>query len=274
MNLKFVKVLIPCLASLACLVGCGEDPIGPSKTGYYKDLDFTLEGTELEYALQEHSFKKHVNYIPYSQFTSYCSNTKDHYSIERVSEKNTKNQQFYTAKEVTGSTGTREHVWPCANSDNLWVHDKDNPKNPHNVDGTGYAGGGSDLYHVRLADSTVNTARGNSKFVDFDDIAEDQKADLIEVGSSGGKYKIQITGYTKNEKTGKIEYANRVEVDDKMKGDVARTLLYVWMHYSNRPSVPDGSTIVKYSSSKTKEIQYSDMVGKLNFRNIFRCRKP
>lgn len=273
MKIKAIKLLIPCILSFTCLVGCGggnsDEPEEPTKTGYYKDLDFSLEGTDLEYALQEHAFKKHKNYILYSQFKSYCANSSERYSIERVSKSNSKIQLFYTGKETSTvrNSDNREHVWPCANSDNLWTHDKENPNNIHNVDASFYAGGGSDLYHVRLSNPNVNTARGNSKFVDFDDISEDLKSDLMEYGESGGKYKIKVSGYTLSGST--PQYSDRVEVDDEMKGDVARILLYVWIHYTDRPSVPDGYATVTYNSGKkTKNIDYADMVGKLKFTSI------
>ena len=257
MKTKFLRLIVPCLASLVCLTGCGDDLEAPTKDGYYKGIDFDSEGTDLIYALQEHTFQKHKVYIPYAQYNDYCKNTKAHDSIEKVSEKSNLNQYFYTGREAS-SYGTREHVWPCANSDGLWAHDGQSKKSVHNVDYEAYAGGGSDLFHVRTANSSVNTARGNSLFIDFDDVSPDLKSDLMEYGENGGKYKIKITGYTKTSQ-GTIQYANRVEVDDAMKGDVARILVYVWMHYTSRPVVPDESVTVKYKSTKTVEINLKDM---------------
>lgn len=266
MKTKILRFIVPCLASLVCLTGCGDDVEPPTKDGYYKGIDFTLEGTELVYALQEHTFEKHKVYIPYSQYNSYCSNSSNRYSIERVSEDNAKNQFFYTGKETTGY-GTREHVWPCAKSAQLWVHDGQGNKGVHNVDYNAYAGGGSDLFHVRTCNSNVNTARGDSRYVEFDDISPDLKADKMSYGETGGKYEIQISGYSKGTSKNP-QYANLCEVADEMKGDVARILVYVWMHYTQRSSVPDGSVTVQYSKTGKYELEYKDMVGKLSFNNV------
>ena len=220
---------------------------------YYKNYDLELEGPELEQELQKLCFDTHSVYWKYSQYYSAAQFTADHISSEAAPStvKTTKlNEFFYTGAKKSG-VGTREHVWPCANSANLWTHDGTNT-DPHYVDGTNYRGGGSDLYHIRPSTSSVNTARGNSKFCDFDDPEFDGIRDgVAEVGESGGLYKLKIQGYTVT-KTGGYEFANKAEVDDAYKGDVARILVYVWIHYAYRGNYYD----------------HEDMIGALDLCNV------
>lgn len=269
-NKKFSLLALLALAVIP-LSGCtvdlgfikfkfGDDSTGTNVDGsYYKGYKLNLTGGRLANELQKLCFDKHTKYITYGQVNSYFSKktTKDGYinSAEAVSDGSTLNQWFYTGKEASG-VGTREHVWPCANSGQLWEH---GGSGVHDVDNNNYIGGGSDLYHVRTANSAVNTARGNSKFVDFDDPEfENLRSGVVEKGESKGRYVLKLQGL--NEAG---EYAQKVEVDDEMKGDVARIILYVWVHYGEKGVTPSGSI----TSGKLK-YNYSDMTGKLNLTSI------
>lgn len=232
MKLKFLKLVLPCLASLACLTGCGSDPndIDFSKDSYqgtyYNGYDLKLKGSALQSELQRLMFDTHSVFVTYKDYKTYASFTGGHISSEAAPEEVEtlkRNEYFYTGKRATG-VGTREHVWPCANSAGLWVHDEGTV---HYVDGNNYRGGGSDLYHVRPSTSSVNTARGNSTFVDFDDSEfAGIKSEVIEVGD-GGPYKLKIQGYDSAK-----QFAKKAEPADEFKGDIARILVYVWVHYS------------------------------------------
>ncbi|MCQ2801884.1 MAG: endonuclease [Bacilli bacterium] len=237
MNRKSLKLVIPCLLSLGCLTGCGND-----YNGYYNGYDLKATGAFLQQELQRLCFDTHTFYPKYSQYATYATTTKDHLSCEASSstvqvDKNgnyilegTKNEYFYTGKIATG-IGTREHVWPCANSGNLWVHNED--AGAHYVDGSNYRGGGSDLYHIKPSTTSVNTARGNSKFCDFDDDEfKDIRNSVVSVGD-GGPYKLKIQG-AEETSSGKYQYADKAEPADELKGDVARILVYVWVHYGYR----------------------------------------
>ncbi len=251
MKLKLLKFIIPCVASLACLSGCGENgdykPTEEQKkeiASYYAKYDLEKEGGYLLEELQKLCFKTHTVYVKYKSYSTYASFATDHISSEAVpgtvkykkdgtvdftnSKKSGKNEYFYTGKTASG-VGTREHVWPCANSDQLWVHESS--AGSHYVDGSTYKGGGSDLYHVRPSTPAVNTARGNSKFVDFDDDEFEQLRDTIVEYGDKGPYKLKLQGGQSNKTP--PEFADKVEVDDHYKGDVARILVYVWVHYGN-----------------------------------------
>ena len=240
-----------------------------SEDEYYKPYNLKLSGGRLINELQKMSWETHKNWITYSQIQSYYATTSDHLSVDAIKEGSKVNQYFYTGKEATGyvSGSNREHVWPCANSAALWTHDKPaaGEFNPHYVDHTYYVGGGSDLYHVRPCQGDVNTARGNSRFVDFDDPEyASRKGQVVEFGENSGKWNIKLLGATPV--GSKYEFASHAEPDDNMKGDIARLVLYVYMHYSERGITPDGS--VTKGSSKTYTYKFSDMTGSLSLSNI------
>jgi len=274
MKSKF-RFLLPLLAATMSLSGCfieivKDDPTteddynAPIVVGdYYKDYDLTKTGGRLILELQKQCFDKHKNYVSYGQVNSYYSKTTNRNSVEAISDGSSLNQYFYTGKEATGY-GTREHVWPCANSGALWVHD-DNAESVHNVDKSYYTGGGSDLYHVRTCNTNVNTARGNGKYVDFDHTEFTSiKSDVATYGENKGKYQLTLYGASKNS-SGVYQYADKVEVDDHMKGDVARIVLYVWLHYTDRGITPSGS--VKGSDNK-HTYNFTDMVGSLALTSV------
>ena len=102
-----------------------------------------------------------------SGFKTYKSKSADRESTDVVPNESLM-EFYYTGKKVPYSNGTREHVWPCADSSGLWTHGG-STKGDWNVDLETYIGGGSDLYHVRPVDSKVNTARGDAAFVCFSD---------------------------------------------------------------------------------------------------------
>ncbi len=275
-------MILPVLFSLGCLTGCGDDPIeegeniiqGPGT--YYDKYDLTLEGGLLEEELQKMCFETHRVYVKYSQNSNYEKTTYkkdgslDHYSVdletykkgeksktynEKVTSKEelqlkkgdkskTYNEYFYTGNIATGA-GTREHVWPCANSAGLWVHD--DKAGSHYVDGSTYKGGGSDLYHIRPCNTTVNTARGNSKYCDFDDpeFASLDKSAIAEVGDKG-PYTLKIQGLEGG------AYGDKSEPADAYKGDIARILVYIWIHYSLR----------------SNDYKHKDMLARLDLTNV------
>ena len=266
MKRKF-RLLLPILAACFSLCSCDWIQIGDDDTTskdygtFYQGYDLTLRGSDLADELQRLCFAKHTKYISYAQVNTYYKKTSDRDSAEAIKAGSSINQWFYTGKEASG-IGTREHVWPCANSASLWEHAKDG--SIHDVDAESkYYGAGSDLYHVRTCESYVNTVRGNSKYVDFDDDEfESLRPSIKEYGETNGKWMIKVTGTKANEETGKQEYAQKCEPDDHMKGDIARILLYIWVHYYERGVTPEG-TLPSRSTHK-----YSDVTGKLSLTNV------
>lgn len=273
---KRFRFLFPLVVASLSLSGCFIEIVDKDKDGddsgsgevvdegYYKGYDLTKTGGRLINELQKNCWDKHTQWVTYGQLNNYYNKTSDHESIEAIAKGSKTNQYFYTGKEAAGY-GTREHVWPCANSSGLWVHDKPQGGafSPHYVDNTYYVGGGSDLYHVRTCNSDVNTARGNSRFVSFDSPEFiNEKDSTVDVGESGGKWTIKLYGASKSS-AGKYEFASRSEPADQMKGDIARIILYIYVHYSERGFTPSGGV-----TKGGKTFEYSNMTAALTLTSI------
>ena len=267
-----LRLLFPLLLTTLPLSGCDWITITDANDNkeetviidkFYKDYNLKLKGPSLIEELQTMCFDKHTNWITYEQTWSYFAKTGDRNSVDALRDGSEKNEHFYTCAEIVPKVSsprnfTREHVWPCANSAGLWAHDKPDAGqfSPHYVDYTYYVGGGSDLLHLRPSNSTVNTARGNSQFCDFDDPEyEGYSKDVIESKESGGKYSLKVYG---NE-----SFANRSEPDDHVKGDIARIILYVYIHYQERGITPTGSVV-----KGGKTYNFSDMTGNLSLTKV------
>lgn len=106
---------------------------------------------------------------------------------------------FYTKQAVLGTwdggkTYNREHVWCCSLTDGLW----------EDV-GIYTKGGGADLLHIRPLISSYNSGRNNKPYA-------------------------ELTSYT----TSAYGYYNSSYFMpfDNVKGNIARELMYVYVHYS------------------------------------------
>lgn len=259
-----LRILIPVVFASIAMAGC--DLFGgktDENSGYYKGYNLNLKGQRLEQELQKLCFAKHVNWVQYGQVNTYYKKTEKEgggyrNSAEAIKDGSEYNEYFYTGKQDSGH-GTREHVWPCANSAGLWDRNSDGV---HQIDKDYYVGGGSDLFHIRTCNSDVNTARGNSKFCNFKDQSSAIQGGVTEITEYGGKYSLKVQGGGINDK-GKYEYADLAEPNDKMKGDVARIILYVYIHYKDRGITPEGQV-----ESGPLTYHYSDFVGGLNLTRI------
>ena len=216
-NKSLIKRFIPvfAIASTAILLAsCPKVEKDPYEIG-----DQT--GGELLELIHMNMLRDHTKYVTYSSYASYESSSNGKTPIDAYSASNKKIVDFYTGKQMNSydSTMTREHVWACANSANLWTHNSSDGS--HYVDGTGYKGGGSDLYHVRPEIREINTIRGNAKLYVF---AADETPKYVLPGYST-PYKITTD---KDD-----EFSNRFEPADQIKGDMARIIMYVYTHYTN-----------------------------------------
>ncbi len=105
-----------------------------------------------------------------------------------------------------GGTVSREHVWPKSRAS---FHE---------------SYGGSDLHHLRPENSTVNSTRGNYT---MGNVRANGATDETE--TYGGHTVLWYNGkYSQN------GCAGLVEVNDNIKGDVARILLYVYVRWEER----------------------------------------
>ena len=138
--------------------------------------------------------------VTYSNLTNYYPDTDRTASSSQP-------QLFYADAPYTSGTLSREHVWPKSRAS---FHQ---------------SGGGSDLHHLRPSDANVNNKRGNHTMGNVRKLF-----DSYETYSYSGKNVLYLnTSYTENGKS-----IGLVEVNDNIKGDVARILLYVYVRWGER----------------------------------------
>ena len=101
-----------------------------------------------------------------------------------------------SVKKNAASSWNREHVWPQSLSNGCWGESK----------------GGTDVLHIRPTYNSTNSSRSNDKYCDVN-------KDTPRV------YNGMTFGYGSGTK---------FEPLDSVKGDVARIIMYVYMHYSTR----------------------------------------
>lgn len=151
----------------------------------------------------------------HTYYSSYddCKNTKYVYLTDPGP--NGGALEFYTQQSImsfSGNPGTwnREHVWCKSLSNGMWT----------SVSG-GTRNGGTDLHHIRPAEGSLNSTRGSYKF---------GKAD-------GGKEAWSKDTSNKNVAVGGHISGSTFEPLDKVKGDVARIVFYVYTHYNTYANV-------------------------------------
>ncbi len=182
---------------------------------YYSSVD-SLTGNDLLKGLHNLMDSTHTNYISYSSLDGYY-NTSDKYGSNGV-------KCFYSGEKT--SSYNKEHVWPQSLS---------GTKKNHLY---GESGGGSDLHHVRPTISNYNSARSSAMFGNL---------------YASGTYKGRSFGY---EGGGTTYYVTNVfEPADNIKGDVARIIMYMYMHY-NDGTISDLSSLTGW---KTKTGVYGEM---------------
>ena len=169
-------------------------------SSYYASTE-GLTGTALLNELATITRTNHTRYTSYDDIKS--MNPKSDPDPNNSS----KLLDFYSRISVNaawdgGSTWNREHVWPQSLSGGLY----------------GTSGAGSDIHHIRPTISSINSKRGNMKFTDFDVIGQT---------ANEYKYNSKLAAYTNN---------TYWEPLDNVKGDTARIVMYMYMHYSKEVS--------------------------------------
>lgn len=106
------------------------------------------------------------------------------------------------AKDTRGGYN-REHVWCQSHSTGLW----------------GTTGGGADMHHIRPSETRLNSARGNNP---FGEIANRESHKTYAKFSNDLTY--ALGGYVSG---------GTFEPLDNKKGDVARIVLYLYLHYNS-----------------------------------------
>lgn len=96
----------------------------------------------------------------------------------------------------------REHIW-CRSHSSVW----------------GYDGGGADMHHIRPSETRLNSARGNNP---FGEIANRESHKTYAKFGDNATY--ALGGYVSG---------GTFEPLDNKKGDVARIVLYLYLHYNS-----------------------------------------
>ncbi len=177
------------------------DPVAPvasaAADNYYSSITAT-QGTALLGQLHDLITTTHTKYTSYSSYEQYAYQTDPGGSNRSI-------REFYTHEVMTtglsGNIGdwNREHVWPKSLSNNLWQNDR----------------GGADLHHLRPTEVSLNTTRGNHKYGK----ASNGKEARSDSGELGG----HVSGDT-------------FEPLDESKGDAARIVMYMYLHYNTYTS--------------------------------------
>jgi len=174
--------------------------------------DYNLEkteGEELQKNIHHYLIDQHRTYLHYNQITGAFTHTD-------IPDGQTKYEMFYTGL-ISKSNTDREHVWCCADSNNMWR--RNNRITEYNMDDGGgpenYWGGGSDIYQLRACTHSVNETRSNYRYVQYTD------SNYSTVGDEGP----YLLKYNSSRST--------CEPADQYKGDVARIIMYMYIHYNS-----------------------------------------
>ena len=172
---------------------------------YYSNIS-GKKGDPLLEGLAKITRDNHTTYTSYEQLKSELA----------ISDQNPNNGSelldFYTRWSVSStwddSVWNREHVWPKSLSNDTYEN----------------SGAGSDIHHIRPSISGINGFRSNRKFADL--------------STSASKY------YYESKDTGCYYDTGLFEPADISKGDTARILMYLYMHYSTEVSENENKSYV------------------------------
>lgn len=205
-SLSIVLVAVIALAAIlaaACPLFLNNDQTAYAAAGNYYNSVTATGGSELSAQLHDLIASTHNKYTLYADCKTYGKTTDPGKGSNTVLE-------FYTHTDIandnwdTSGGWNREHVWaqslsvPIGSSSKLW----------------GTNGAGSDLHHIRPAEKDINNHRGNDLYGEVE----------------GGT--LQYTGTTHI--LGGRSSGETFEPLDNVKGDVARIVMYVYIHYSTK----------------------------------------
>ena len=167
-------------------------------TGNYYDSVNNKKGNELLSGLHSLMLSTHKTYVTYDSLKSTLKSTDPYGTTGNA-------KCFYTGKNA--SSFSREHVWCQSLSGST-------SSSSTNLYGTTY--GGSDIHHIRPVITSYNSQRSNAAFG-------------IIYGPKEGMDYIPYENGQKSYLTGSV-----FEPADIIKGDVARIVMYMYMHYSSQ----------------------------------------
>lgn len=211
-------------------------------TTYYNSVG-NLSGDALLEKLAELTTTNHKYYTTYDDIRT----------MNLQSDKDSKNSSnlldFYSQISIDGTwdggkTWNREHVWCQSHTNGLF----------------GTSGAGSDIHHIRPTINSINSSRNNSLYgiVESKDKRDAyakyyNKTNTTDATAANGT----LYGYL----NGSLSDDGVFEPTDNIKGDVARIVMYLYMHYSSEVSANLSRVNVSNSTTKSK-------AGALDISNI------
>lgn len=195
MKNKFLILVLMVFSILSLFLVTNNQAIAVSNS-YYASTE-GLTGHDLLEELAEITLTNHKTKTSYDSLKTHLQQTdKDPKNPNNVLD-------FYSQISVKGSwdgsTWNREHVWPKSLSGGAYDNNK----------------GGADVHHIRPTINKINSDRGNKKFTDFS-----------MVGLTGDEYRYNGT-------LAAYYDSNYWEPLDNVKGDTARIVMYMYMHYND-----------------------------------------
>ena len=205
---------------------------------YYASVDTTYKGETLWTSLFNATVPTQL--VKYEDLKS---TTKGNlYSDYAFNDKN-KIVDFYTGAFITGpwvsggKVWNREHVW--CQSHGWWGEVGESKRNA-----------GSDLHHLRPSNPSINSSRNNSLYTEFD-----QRNGYEETKTLNGiSYVYGYRDSTFDARPGVGSKPDgRFEPTDRMKGDVARIIMYLLVRYKD---VAEPVTNIIYTPERTVDSAY------------------
>lgn len=194
MKKKILLVLLMTFTFLSLFFVTNNNVVAVSS--YYASAE-GLTGHDLLEELAEITLVNHTTKTSYDSLKQHLQETdKDPNDPSKVLD-------FYSKISVKGSwdgsTWNREHVWPKSLSGGNYDNNR----------------AGADVHHIRPTINKINSDRGNKKFTDFS-----------MVGLTGDPYYYNgiLAAY---------DDSNYWEPLDDVKGDTARIMMYMYMHYND-----------------------------------------
>ncbi len=170
-----------------------------AQQAYYSDVDLSLEQDALKSALAQKIIATHTNFLTY---------TPGIWEASKITDSDPDNASnvllIYGYNDTDGNHVTdrsRSKDLNGGNEGTDWNREHTYPRSL-GTPNLGSEGPGSDAHHLRPSDVIMNSDRGNRKFIDGSGNAG---------AISGGWYP-----------------------GDEWKGDVARMMMYMYLHYGNR----------------------------------------
>ena len=228
------------------LIVCGfinfhnsKKPVDAAEGSYYSSVSGKTGDSLLE-GLASLSKSKHTSYTTYGDLKNMFASS-DYASSGKI-------YDFYTQTKMSSSWSgghfDREHVWCQSLSGNLYTSISDDD-----------VGAGADLHHIRPTYDNINSSRGNKKYA--------------EISGGTAKYYSVANDSVSNSTSSDLLYGytsgDYFEPISSVKGDVARILMYMYMHYSKEVSANSSHyyagalsiTNIVYTSSGTSDSAFN-----------------